>query len=136
MNINRVEITGYLTRDAELRVTQGGTPIARFSVAVNDRRKNQQTGQWEDYPNFVDCVMFSTFAESAAPRLVKGTHVSIAGKLAYSSWEKDGRKHSKLEVKVETLDAPSIGGNQPKQQPKQPTASAPRADVYDEDIPF
>lgn len=135
MNINRVEISGYLTRDAELMVTQGGTPIARFSVAVNDRRKNQQTGQWEDYPNFVDCVMFRTFAESAAPRLVKGTHVSIAGRLHYSSWERDGQKRSRLEVKVETLDAPSIGGKQPMQA-QQPTASAPRAEVYDEDIPF
>ena len=53
MAINRVIITGHLTRDPELRVSASGTSIARFGIAVNDRIKNQQTGEWEDRPNFV-----------------------------------------------------------------------------------
>ena len=58
MSINRVIISGNLTRDPELRSTAGGLPVLGFGVAVNDRRKNQQTGEWEDYPNFIDCTMF------------------------------------------------------------------------------
>ena len=60
MSINRVNITGNLTRDPELRATAGGTQVLSFGVAVNDRRRNPQTGEWEDYPNFVDCTMFGT----------------------------------------------------------------------------
>ena len=62
MSINRVIISGNLTRDPELRSTAGGLPVLGFGVAVNDRRKNQQTGEWEDYPNFIDCTMFGAAA--------------------------------------------------------------------------
>ena len=58
MSINRVNISGNLTRDPELRATGSGMQILRFGVAVNDRARNQQTGEWEDRPNFVDCVVF------------------------------------------------------------------------------
>ena len=57
MSINRVVISGNLTRDPDLRSTASGMPVLGFGVAVNDRRKNQQTGEWEDYPNFIDCTM-------------------------------------------------------------------------------
>ena len=73
MSINRVIISGNLTRDPELRSTAGGTSVLGFGVAVNDRRKNQQTGEWEDYPNFVDCTMFGTRGEKLQPYLTKGT---------------------------------------------------------------
>ena len=62
MSINRVVITGNLTREPELRQTAGGLPVLGFGVAVNDRRRNQQTGEWEDYPNFIDCTMRVNFA--------------------------------------------------------------------------
>jgi single-stranded DNA-binding protein len=82
MSINRVMISGNLTRDAELRSTTGGTAVLNLGVAVNDRRKNQQTGEWEDYANFIDCVMFGTRADALAQYLQKGTKVAIEGKLA------------------------------------------------------
>lgn len=66
MSINRVVISGNLTRDPELRATASGMPVLGFGVAVNDRRKNQQTGEWEDYPNFIDCTMFGARAESVS----------------------------------------------------------------------
>ena len=77
--------------------------ILKFSVAVNDRKKSQ-SGEWEDYPNFIDCTMFGTRAEALQHRLTKGTKVAISGKLHYSSWEKDGKKHSKIDVTVEDID--------------------------------
>lgn len=64
MSINRVIISGNLTRDPELRSTQSGMDVMSFGVAVNDRRRNPQTNEWEDYPNFVDCTMFGNRARS------------------------------------------------------------------------
>lgn len=123
MSINRCNISGNLTRDPEMRALRNGTQVLSFSVAVNDRRKNPQTGEWEDYPNFVDCTMFGTRAEAVGRYLSKGTKVAIEGKLRYSSWEKDGQRRSKLEVIVDEIEFMS----QRQQAP---------ADVYDEDCPF
>ena len=159
MSINRVNISGNLTRDPELRATTGGTQVLSFGVAVNERHKNQQTGEWEDYPNFVDCTMFGTRAEAVSRYLSKGSKVAIEGKLRYSSWERDGQRRSKLEVIVDEIEfmsrgqqgeaggyapAPSYGqqgGYAPAPAPQQAPAPMaapvpPAVDVYDEDIPF
>ena len=111
MSINRVVISGNLTRDSELRSTAGGTPVLGLGVAVNDRRKNQQTGEWEDYPNFIDCVMFGARAEAIAQYLHKGMKVAIEGKLRYRSWENpQGEKRSKVEVVVDEIEFMSARG--------------------------
>ena len=150
MSINRVVISGNLTRDSELRQTQSGSSILSFGVAVNDRRKNPQADEWEDYPNFVDCTMFGPRAEKLAQYLTKGLKVAIEGKLRYSSWERDGQKRSKLEVIVDTLEfMSSKQGEQPNVSPQvayaaqqaQAAYRAPRFQevtqgVYDADIPF
>ena len=104
MSINRVVLTGNLTRDVELRRTQSGMAIMSFGIAVNDRRKNNETGEWEDYANFIDCTMFGTRAEAVANYISKGSKVGIEGKLRYSTWERDGQKRSKLEVIVDELE--------------------------------
>lgn len=100
MSINRVVVSGNLTRDPELRATPGGTQVLGFGVAVNDRRRNQQTGEWEDYPNFIDCTMFGNRAEALSRILRKGMKVAIEGKLRYSSWEdkNGGGRRSKVEI--------------------------------------
>lgn len=146
MSINRVCISGNLTRDPVLRSTSGGMSVLSMGVAVNDRRKNQQTGQWEDYPNFVDCTMFGTRAEAVRRYLSKGSKVAIEGKLRYSSWEKDGERRSKIGVIVDEIEFMSRAGRdgqeaieQPRpSQPMMATAPAqpPMPDLYDEDIPF
>ena len=141
MSINRVFISGNLTRDAELRQTSGGMQVLRFGVAVNDRAKNQQTGQWEDRPNFVDCVAFGARAEGLARVLRKGMRVAVDGQLRYSSWQaQDGTRRSKLEVVVEEIEFMSPrqgGGRQAAPAAAAPATSAAAAgDLYDEDIPF
>ena len=157
MSINRVNISGNLTRDPELRMTGSGTQILAFGVAVNDRRRNPQSGEWEDYPNYVDCVVFGARAEPLSRFLSKGSKVAVEGKLRYSSWEtKDGQKRSKLEVVVDEVEFLSSrnqqgGGAAFQQEPQAPSYSAPAAaaptystpvqtppsaEVYDEDIPF
>ncbi len=148
MSINRVVISGNLTRDPEVRTTASGTSILSMGVAVNDRRKNNQTGEWEDYANFIDCTMFGTRAANVAQYLTKGTKVTIEGKLRWSQWERDGQKRSKIEVIVDDLEFMSRAnggqGGQGSYTSQDASAySAPampavdtNASVYDEDIPF
>lgn len=104
MSINRVEISGNLTRDPELRQTASGMQVLELGVAVNDRRKNQQTGEWEDYANFIDCTLFGNRAQTVAQYTSKGTKVFIAGKLHWSQWERDGQKRSKVSVIVDDIE--------------------------------
>lgn len=130
MSINKAFISGNLTRDAEMRRTANGTAVLGFGVAVNDRHRNQQTGQWEDYPNFVDCTMFGTRAEKLAQYLTKGAKVAIDGRLRWSQWEQGGQKRSKLEVVVEELEFMSR-----QQQAYQPPQFV-EATAYDDEVPF
>ena len=112
MSINRVVISGNLTRDPDIKLTQGGTPVLSLGVAVNDRRRNPQTGEWEDVPNFVDCVMFGSRAQAVSRFLTKGLKVAIEGKLRYSSWERDGQRRNKLEVMIDEIEFMSSRNNQ------------------------
>ena len=123
MSINKVLITGNLTRDPELRAAASGTPVLSLGIAVNDRRKNNQTGQWEDYPNFFDCTMFGTRAESVSRYLFKGSKVTIEGKLHWSQWESDGQKRSKVSVIVDNIEFMSARQEQPVQQTYQQPAA-------------
>jgi single-strand DNA-binding protein len=151
-----VNISGNLTRDPELRATSTGTQVLTFGVAVNDRRRNPQTGEWEDVPNFVDCVVFGNRADPLSRFLSKGSKVAIEGKLRWRQWEKDGQKRSKLEVIVDEVEflsprggssqqgggeyqsyaAPAPAPSRAPQQSRPPVQNPPEADVYDEDIPF
>lgn len=136
MSINHVAITGNLTRSPELRATQGGTAVLSFGIAVNDRRKNS-SGQWEDVPNFFECVTFGNRATALSDILNKGMKVAISGKLHYSSWEKDGRKHSKVDIIANDIEI--MQNRKQQQQPQQTQAFAPQPttmDMYDSDIPF
>lgn len=139
MSINHVVIVGNLTRDVELRTSASGSAIMHFGVAVNDRAKNPRTGEWEDRPNFIDCTMFGTRAESVSRFLGKGTKVCIEGKLRWSQWESDGGRRSKLEVVVDEIELMSRrddgDGGRPYGSARPPQKTA-QADLYDEDIPF
>ena len=158
MSINHVAITGNLTRDPELRSTAGGTAVMSFGIAVNDYRKNQQTGEWEDCPNFIDCTMFGARAQSVSRFLSKGSKVAIEGKLRWSQWERDGQKRSKIEVIVDEIEfmsrqqgqlgsepvygAPAAAPAQAQQPYQQQMGGMPQAvgpvtgTIYDDDIPF
>ena len=141
MSINRVCISGNLTRDPVLRSTSGGMSVLSMGVAVNDRRKNQQTGQWEDYPNFVDCTLFGTRGEKLTQYLAKGSKVAIEGKLRYRSWndKQTGQKRSALEVVVDELEFMSgqqqQQGYAPQQYAPQAAPQAPQARTYGQGRP-
>lgn len=134
MSINRVIVSGNLTRDPELRQTTSGMPVMGFGIAVNDRRKNPQTGEWEDYPNFIDCTLFGARAESVVRFLTKGSKVAIEGKLRWSQWERDGQKRSKIEIIVDEIEFMSMR-NEETEQTYAPVEQ-PVPAIYDENIPF
>lgn len=118
MSINKVIISGNLTRDAELRQTNTGMSVLKFSVAVNDRIKKND--YWEDYPNYIDCTLWGSRADTLSQYLVKGLKVAIDGKLRYSSWEtQNGDKRSKIEVICDNIEFMSRKENNTNQQQPQ-----------------
>ena len=136
MSINNVTITGNLTRDPEVKQTGGGMSVMKLGVAVNDRRKNPQTQEWEDVPNFIDCTMFGDRAAKVAQYLAKGSKVAISGRLRQETWEtQDGQKRSRVGVVVDDLEF--MSRNQHQAQYQQHQYQQPNAyDMAAEDIPF
>lgn len=137
MSINRVVISGNLTRDPELKATAGGMSVLKLRMAVNDRRKNSQTGEWEDAPNYVDVTMFGTRAESLSRFLSKGSKLAVEGKLRWSEWEsQQGEKRSKLEVVADDVEfMSSRDGGSGSYTPPAGASSGGGADDGEE-IPF
>ena len=136
MSINKVFLTGNITRDPELKSTASGFSVLNVGVAVNERYKNNKTGEWEDRPNYFDLTILGKRAESLSGILRKGMKVTVEGRLRYESWEKDGQKRSKVSVTVDEVDLPQReqGGSYGHQD------DIPRFHgkcVYsDEDLPF
>lgn len=118
MNINRVVLTGNLTRDPELRSTPNGLSICKLGVACNTRRKNSSTGQWEEKPNFFRVTVFGAQGDNCAQYLRKGRAVAIDGRLEWSEYEVEGQKRQSVDIIAENVqflgsrdDAGSGNGN-------------------------
>jgi single-strand DNA-binding protein len=117
-NINRVVITGNLTRDPELRSTPGGTSVCSLRVAVNSRRKDD-SGNWVDKPNYFDVTVWGSQGENCAQYLAKGRPVAVDGRLNWREWEaKDGSKRQSVDIIADSVQflgsrdgAQSNGGN-------------------------
>jgi single-strand DNA-binding protein len=137
MSINRVVLTGNLTRDAELKQTAGGA-LVKMRIAVNDRRKVGD--QWTDVANFIDVNMFGTRAESVSRFLTKGKQVGIDGRIRMDEWTtEDGQKRSKLEVYADNIELLGSRGEGSGPRPVTEASFVDEAgpDVPDgEDIPF
>jgi single-strand DNA-binding protein len=111
-SFNRVILVGNVTRDPELRYTPSGTAVTEIGLAVNDRRKGPN-GDWVEETTFVDVTLWERTAEIACEYLSKGSPVLIEGRLKLDSWEKDGKKSSKLRVVGEKMQLlGSRGGGQ------------------------
>jgi single-strand DNA-binding protein len=104
-NINRVILTGNLTFDPELRSLPSGTSVCKLRVAVNTRRKNGATGEWEDKPNYFDVTVWGPQGENCARYLSKGRPVAIDGRLEWSEWvdKESGKNRSKVEIVADTV---------------------------------
>jgi single-strand DNA-binding protein len=102
-NINRVVLTGNLTRDPELRsIPTTGTPVCSLRVACNTRRK--QGDEWVDKPNYFDVTVFGKQGENVSQYLEKGRPVAIDGRLEWREWEdKDGNKRQSVEIIADSV---------------------------------
>jgi single-strand DNA-binding protein len=103
-NINRVVLTGNLTHDPELRSLQSGTSVCKLRLAVNTRRKDGQSGQWVDKPNYFDITVWGAQGENCARYLSKGRPVAIDGRLEWREYQtQDGQKRQAIDVIAETV---------------------------------
>jgi single-strand DNA-binding protein len=102
-NINRVVMTGNLTRDPELRHTGGGTSVCSLRIACNTRRKDD-SGQWTDKPNYFDVTVWGAQGENCAQYLSKGRPVAIDGRLEWREWQdKDGNKRQAIDIIADSV---------------------------------
>jgi single-strand DNA-binding protein len=132
-SFNRVILVGNLTRDPELRYIPSGTAVTEIGLAINERWK-KPSGEWAEETVFVEVTLWARTAEVASEYLSKGSPVLIEGRLKYDSWEKDGKKQSKLRVvgeKMQMLGAKGAGGGAPNRPVRQaapgpgPSTAAP-----------
>jgi single-strand DNA-binding protein len=144
-NINSVVITGNLTRDPELRSTPGGTSVCSLRVAVNSRRKDGDSGQWVDKPNYFDVTVWGAQGENCAQYLAKGRPVAVAGRLNWREWEaQDGSKRQSVDIIADSVqflgsrDGAQMNGS-PESDLKADTSDFDQVGVAggsDDDIPF
>ena len=152
-NINRVVLTGNLTRDPELRSLPSGMSVCSLRVACNTRRKNNGTGEWEDKPNYFDVTVWGAQGENCARFLTKGRPVAIDGRLEWREWDtQDGQKRQAIDIIADAVqflggrdDAMGGGGggftprsDVPVDERDFQPAGAPngRSAPADDDIPF
>jgi single-strand DNA-binding protein len=127
-NLNKVMLIGRLTKDPEMVSFSSGGRVAKIRFAVNNRVKNQQSGQWEDKPVWLDVKAFNRetgrkLADLCEQYLKKGHQVYIEGHLVLEEWEKDGEKRSRLVIVMEDMQflEPKTDGGASRSAP----ASAP-----------
>jgi single-strand DNA-binding protein len=104
-NINRVIITGNLTRDPELSSVSGsGTAVCSLRIACNGRRRNNETGAWDDQPNYFDVTVWGAQGENCARYLKKGRGVAVDGRLRWREWTgNDGQKRQAVDIIAESV---------------------------------
>jgi len=142
-DLNQVMLVGRLTRDAELKYTNSGYAILKFSIAVN--RSVKKDDSWQEEVSFFNAVIFGKRADSLAQYMLKGKQIGIAGELRQDRWEQDGQSRSRVEIVVNNLQfLGSKGSGASSASNTPPTESAagnqvdapPMADDFNDDIPF
>src|SRR3954453_325743 len=148
-NINRVVLTGNLTRDPELRSPPGGMSVCSLRIASNTRREDNSTGEWVDKPNYFDVTVWGAQGENCAQYLPKGRPVAIDGRLEWREWDdKDtGKKRQSVDIIADSVQflGSREGGENGGRLPPQSDVPAHTGDFEpgpvsaggaDDDIPF
>ena len=126
-NINRVILTGNLTRDPELRSTQGGTSVCSLRLAVNTRRRSA-AGEWEDKPNFFDITVWGAQGENCNRFLSKGRPVAVDGRLEWREFtDKQGNNRQTIDVIADSVQF--LGGRDEGQSNGNADGFTPRSDI-------
>ncbi len=158
-NINRVVLTGNLTRDPEMRATNGGLAICSLRIATNTRRKDVQSGDWVDKPNYFDVTIFGAQGENCNRFLSKGRPVCVDGRLEWREFtDNAGNKRQAVEIIADAVqflgsrddnggggggqsfaprsDVPSDTSDFQQPQPAAATVANGQSQPPDDDIPF
>jgi single-strand DNA-binding protein len=152
-SVNKVILLGHLGKDPEVKYTPQGTPLARFTLATNDRYKDK-AGNWQDRTEWHNVVAWQRLAEIAGEYLKKGRQVYIEGRLRTDSWEDKQSGEKKYKTEIVALDIVLLGGggagkgegegsrnrgaaskDDMDQRAPEP-AAAHGTEITDEDIPF
>lgn len=153
-SVNRVILLGNLGKDPEVKYTPQGTPVAKFTLATNERFKDKD-GQWQDRTEWHNITAWSRTAEIVGEYLKKGSKVYVEGSLRTHSWEdkQTGQKKYMTEIVVSDLvllggrgegtgesggysRGAATGNNFDQRAPEHEPASAMSSPISDEDIPF
>lgn len=140
-NLNHVVLIGRLTRDAELKYTNTGAAVSKFSLAVNRRRRSGD--QWIEEANYFDIVLWGKTAEVLSQYLIKGKEIALEGELHQNRWEQDGHPRSKVEIIANTIQllgsargsGQQTSGDYSGKSSQGDQADTPDSD-FDDDIPF
>lgn len=140
MKGNTISIKGNITRDAEVKQTQGGRYVAQWGIAWNSSRKNQ-SGEWEDVPNFFDvtCWLSDGQMRLLEGQLVKGASCAIIdGHIVQERWQtQNGENRSKVAIVVDDpVGGLLVASKGAKQTTAAPASNYSQGGIYDEDIPF
>ena len=142
-SINRVIVLGNLTRDPELRSMPSGNPVCSLRIAVNDRVRDTNTGEWRDHPNYFDVDVFGSQGENCSKWLSKGRQVAIEGRLRWREWETpDSQKRSAVSIVADNVQfiGPRAGGagegGHAQDRPDVGPGDFPAQTDLDDDIPF
>jgi len=145
-SLNRVTLIGNLGKDPEVKYTPSGTPVAKITVATNERYKDKN-GEWQDRTEWHNVVLWQRLAEIAGEYLKKGGKVYIEGRLQTRSWDDKQTKQKRYATEIVANDlillggrgeggASSGGNNFDQRVPEPEHAGAPASPISDEDIPF
>ena len=103
-SVNRTFIVGNLGRDAELRYTGGGTPVANFSIATSESWTDKQSGERREQTEWHRICLWGPSAEKLQEYLVKGKQVCVEGRLQTRQWEdRDGNKRYTTEIRADRV---------------------------------
>jgi single-strand DNA-binding protein len=156
-SLNRVQLIGNLGKDPEVKYTPSGTPVAKLTIATNERYKDKN-GQWQDRTEWHNVVLWQRLAEIAGEYLKKGGKVYVEGRLQTRSWDDKQTNQKKYMTEIVANDlillggrgegtgegsggysrgaAASGGNNFDQRTPEHEPAPASAAPITDEDIPF
>jgi single-strand DNA-binding protein len=133
-SINHVTLLGNIGKDPELKYTPQGTPVARISLATNERFKKGD--EWQERTEWHNVILWARLAEIAKEYLHKGSKIAIEGSLRTRSWDSDGKKHYMTEIIVSDLVMLDARKTPDTSQEEAKAAAVAAGPITDEDIPF
>ena len=128
-SVNKVILIGNLGKDPELKHTSGGTAVAKFSLATNDRYKDKD-GEWQDRTEWHNVTAWARLAEIASEYLKKGRSVYIEGSLRTDSWDDKQSGAKRYSTYINASDLVLLGGGEGNKKDSRPRSDS-RGDAYE-----